>query len=181
MRSFWVDGAATAVSVSPASGGPPATGLGTPTTFTFTFASANGWQDIAWTEMEFNYYNVGSGACFIGYWPNSGQVALMADNANSGWLWMGNLGQTQAEPGNSQCAVDLAHSSMPVVSPAAIQVTLVITFLAGLPGPQQVWMQAGDSEGDSPVRQQLGAWTTSSVSAQGPSAVSGAWRNSRCT
>jgi hypothetical protein len=173
MRSFWVDGAATAVSVSPASGGPPATGLGTPTTFTFTFASPNGWQDIAWTEMEFNYYNVGSGACFIGYWPNSGQVALMSDNASAGWLWMGNLGQAQAMPGNSQCSVDLAHSSMTPVSPAAIQVTLVITFLAGLPGPQQVWMQAGDSEGDAPVWQQLGAWTTSAVSAQGPSAVSG--------
>jgi hypothetical protein len=52
LSSFWVTGAASAVSVTPASGGPPSTGLGTPTTF--TFASPNGWQDIAWTEMLFS-------------------------------------------------------------------------------------------------------------------------------
>jgi hypothetical protein len=32
--------------------------------------------------MEFNYYNIGSGACFIGFWPGSSQVALMADDAS---------------------------------------------------------------------------------------------------
>ena len=173
--SFWVTGAAYPVSVTPASGGPPSTGLGTPTTFTFTFASPNGWQDIAWTESLFNYGLVGSGACEVAFWPANGQVALMADNPNSGWMWTGTLGQSQAEPANSKCSVNLAQSSMAVVSPVEVQVTLVITFLAGLPGPQQIWMQAGDNQADPAVWQQLGTWTTSAVACPGcaPSTVSG--------
>src|ERR1035438_9448069 len=71
--SFWVTGAPTLVSVA---GGPPTGGLGVATPFVFKFSSPNGWQDLVWTEMEFNYYNIGSGACFIGFWPGNQQIAL---------------------------------------------------------------------------------------------------------
>jgi len=161
--SFWVTGAASNASVSPQSG------QGITQAFTFTFASPNGAQDIAWTEMEFNYYNVGSGACFIGFWPGNGQVALMSDNASNGWLWVGNLGQAQATAANSQCSVNLAASSMAAVSAGQVQVqvTLAITFLAGLPGPQQIWMQAGNNAGTTAPWQQMGTWTTSAVACPG--------------
>lgn len=165
--SFWVTGAASNVSVSPALGGPPAGGLGTPTPFTFTFSSPNGWQDIVWTEMEFNYYNIGGGACFVGFWPGNQQVALMSDNAANGWLWIGSLGQSAATAPNSQCSVNLAQSSMTVVSPVAIQVTLSITFRAGLPGPQEIWMQAGNDYGTTAYWQQMGNWTTEASSPNG--------------
>ena len=170
---FWVTGAASNVSVSPSSGGPPATGLGTPTRFTFTFSSPNGWQDIGWTQMLFNYYNIGSFGCFLGFWPGSQQVALVNNDPTLGWMWFGNLQQKQATAANSQCSVDLSQSSWKVDSPVQLEVTLEITFLAGLPGPQQIWMQAGDNVGISAPWQQMGSWTTSTVINQAPSTVSG--------
>ena len=143
--------------------------------FAFTFRSPNGWQDIVWTEVEFNYYNIGSGACFVGFWPGSQQVALMANDASQGWMWFGNVPQTQAMAANNQCAVDLVNSSMSTdpTDPTTVTLHLSLQFLAGLPGPQEIWMQAGDSEGDAPVWQQMGSWTTSTVINQGPSTVSG--------
>ncbi len=170
--SFWVTGSPSLVSVTPASGGPPSGGLGTPTSFDFRFSSPNGWQDLSWTEMLFNYYNVGAGACFLAVWPGNGQVALRND-AGSDWLWIGNLGQTQPTPPNSQCSVDLEHSSMTVESPVQIKVTLKLAFYAGLPGPQQIWMQVGDNQGGYAPWQQMGTWTTSTVTSQGPLTVSG--------
>jgi hypothetical protein len=44
----------------------PATGLGTPTTFTFAFTSPNGWQDVVWTEMEFNHPVLGGRVLHLG-------------------------------------------------------------------------------------------------------------------
>jgi hypothetical protein len=115
--------------------------------FAFSFRSPNGWQDIVWTEMEFNYYNIGSGACFIGFWPGSSQVALMPDDASQGWMWFGNLGQSQATQPNSQCSVDLSNSSMSLNpnEPTTVTLHLSLNFLAGLPGPQQIWMQTADA------------------------------------
>ncbi len=170
--SFWMTGAASNVSVVPEPD--PTATQGVNQKFAFTFRSPNGWQDIAWTEMEFNYYNIGSGACFLGFWPGSSQVALMPDDASQGWMWFGNLGQSQATAANSQCSVDLSNSSMSLNAndPTVVTLHLSLHFLAGLPGPQEIWMQAGDSEGDAPVWQQMGSWTTSTVINQGPSTVS---------
>ena len=162
--SFWVTGAPSLVSVTPASGGPPAGGLGTPTSFDFRFSSPNGWQDIGWTEMEFNYYNIGAGACFIGVWPGSGQVALstmparLAMDRKPG----ADAGDTAQQPvlGEPGAVVDDRGVA------GADQGDLLLTFLAGLPGPQQIWMQAGDARGYGSW-QQMGTWTTSTVAFQG--------------
>ena len=131
--------------------------------------------------MEFNYYNVGDGACFIGFWPSTQQIALMSDHAVDGWAGFGYLNTRGGSLANSQCSVSLdgAQSSMQVISPTTIQVTLTITFLAGMPGPQQTWMQCGDNFG-SPGWQQMGTWTTSVVSNANPSTgpegtLSGSW------
>ena len=131
--------------------------------------------------MEFNYYNVGDGACFIGFWPSTQQIALMSDHAVDGWAGFGYLNTRGGSLANSQCSVSLdgAQSSMQVISPTTIQVTLTITFLAGMPGPQQTWMQCGDNFG-SPGWQQMGTWTTSVVNNANPSTgpegtLSGSW------
>jgi len=71
----------------------------------------------------------------------------MSDHAVNGWAGIGTLGTSGASLANRQCSVSLdgAQSSMRVVSPTTVQVTLTITFLAGMPGPQQTWMQCGDN------------------------------------
>jgi hypothetical protein len=57
--------------------------------------------------------------------------------------------------------------------PTAVTQHLALTFKAGLPGPQEIWMQAGDNVGITAPWQQMGTWTASTVNSQGPSTVSG--------
>jgi hypothetical protein len=91
----------------------------------------------------------------------------MADNANSGWLWTGNLGQTRPMPTDSQCSVHLAHWSMTAVSSAAIGMTLVVAFLAAFTGVQQVWATAQGQSLPSGW-QQVGTWTVNQFSSTLP-------------
>jgi len=90
---------------------------------------------------------MGSGACFISFWAWNQQVALLNEHAGDSLAGIGYLKTSGASIANSQCSVSLdgAQSSMQVISPTTIQVTLTITFLAGMPGPQQTWMQCGDN------------------------------------
>jgi hypothetical protein len=80
-------------------------------------------------------------------------------------MWFGNLGQTQATLPNNQCSVDLSNSSMSLdpADPTTGTLHLSLQFLAGLAGPQQIWMQTADSEGDSRIaaRQNRASWTSS--------------------
>ena len=100
----------------------------------------------------------------------------MADDASQGWMWFGNVPQSQATAGNSQCSVDLSNSSMSLNpnDQTVVTVHLSLRFQAGLPGPQQIWMQAGDTAGTTAYWQQMGTWTTSTVACPNcaPTAVS---------
>jgi hypothetical protein len=51
-------------------------------------------------------------------------VALMPDDASQGWMWFGNVPQSQATAGNSQCSVDLSNPSMSIDRTDLTTVTL---------------------------------------------------------
>ena len=72
---------------------------------------------------------------------------------------------------NSQCSLNLAASSLSGTG-NNLTATLSLTFEAGLPGPQQVYMLSGDNSGLNSNWQQMGTWATSAVSNQPPSLIS---------
>ena len=151
------------VSVSPASG------TGVAQTFAFKSSSVNGYSYIAWMQMIFNYGVDGTGACYFYYAPGSSTIYLSNDNG-AGWVGIAVIG-TAGTIENSQCRLDVGASSA-VKSFNTVTLNLALTFKAGLPGPQNVYMAAGDNGGLGTVWQQMGTWTTTAVSSQPTSLVS---------
>ena len=72
---------------------------------------------------------------------------------------------------NSQCRLDVGASSI-VKTYNSVTVNLALTFKAGLPGPQNTYLYTGDSGNLAANWQQMGTWTTSTVSSVGPTLVS---------
>jgi RHS repeat-associated protein len=120
-------------------------------------------------QMLINYGVDGAGACYLQYSPASNIIYLINDQGTA-WSAGKNLG-TAGTLANSQCQLNLASSS---VSTSGNNVTanLALTFLAGLPGPQNVYMLTYEPSGLNTGWQQMGTWTTSSVSSQAPVLVS---------
>jgi hypothetical protein len=144
------------VSVSPTSGS------GMAQTFSFTSSSPAGAGNVQWMEMEINDYNHPDHACFMGFWPGSQTVGLANDDGsgiNYPWMMTGVLGSATPLQ-NSQCQVDLAHSSV-VLSGNNVTVNVALTFLPAFAGARQTWLQTGDNAGLMAVWQQMGTWTVS--------------------
>lgn len=155
------------VSVSPSSG------MGLTQSFAFVSSSSAGWQNVGWQQIIFNYSIDAGGACYFYVAPGSGAVYLSADTGytyGSGWAANGTIGASGTIQ-NSQCQLNLGASSISG-SGNTVTTTLALTFEAGLPGPQNVYMATGDNEGLVANWQQMGTWTTSAVSSQPPSLIS---------
>ena len=60
------------------------------------------------------------------------------------------------------------HSFRGGTGKSNVTANLALTFLAGLPGPQNVYMLTYEKSGLNTGWQQMGTWTTSSVSSQPP-------------
>jgi len=154
------------VSVSPSSGS------GASQTFSFVASSSAGYQNLAWMQMIFNYGVDAGGACYF-YVSPGGTVYINSDTGytyGSGWAAGGQLGSS-GTIANGECSLNLGASSVSG-SGNNLTVTLSLTFGAGLPGPQGIYMSAGDYSGLNSNWQQMGNWTTSAVSYQPPSLVS---------
>ncbi|MGD0774773.1 MAG: hypothetical protein ABSC05_18310, partial [Candidatus Solibacter sp.] len=148
----------------------PSSGTGTRQTFQFIASTPNGYQDVGTVQLIFNFGIDGGGACYLYYTAASNWIAL-ANDAGSAWAAGGNPGS----PGviaNSQCSLDLGASSWAGSGPNLI-LNLSLTFLPGLPGPQEILMASGETNtGMNTGWQQLGTWTTTPVAAQPPTIVS---------
>ena len=153
----------TNVSVSPSSGS------GLTQTFAFTSSSPSGYQAIGAVYALFNYGFDGSGSCYFVYYRSSNVIYIINDTGTA-WSTAGNLG-TGGTIENSQCALNLGASSYSGVS-NNLTINLALTFKAGLPGAQIVYMSTGGTDGLSAPWQQMGTWTTSSVSSAPPTLVS---------
>lgn len=138
----------TNVSVSPSSGS------GLSQTFTFTASSVGGANWISSMYMLFNYAVEGAQACYLVYQQGYGTPLLYDDQTG---------GFTTLE--NSQCRI---NSSSISASGSYLTVTVALTFKTGLPGPQNTYMLAYDGAGYYSGWQQMGTWTTSTVSSQAP-------------
>ena len=144
----------SSVSVSPASG------TGTTQTFAFTSSSPNGSGYIQVMFAMFDYGVDGGGACFLAYYPGNNSIALAADD---GWSWspsqtLGSSGTLQ----NSQCAINLAAATHQA-SGNSVTVNTALTFKAGLPGLQRIYMITYDNGGLASGWQQLGTWDTNTA------------------
>ena len=127
----------------------------------------------------FNYQWDQAGACYLIVYPG-GTVMISSDTGytyGSGWQASGVL-TTSGTIANSQCSLDLASSTVKG-SGNSLTATLNLTFKAGLPGPQTIFMYSGDNQGlttppgpNNQTGQPMGTWTTSTVSSQPPSFVS---------
>jgi RHS repeat-associated protein len=146
------------------------TGSGGSYTFTFGADSVNGSPFINATEILFNYGVDAAGACYLYVSPASNTIYLSNDNG-VGWVGSGTIGTT-GTLSNSQCQLNLGQSSVTRWYPADLGLSLALTFKAGLPGPQNVYQLTCDNSGLCSNWQQVGTWTTSTVSSQPPSPVS---------
>jgi hypothetical protein len=101
--------APTNVSVVPSSG----SGAG-PQTFSFTAASVNGYSDIAWMQIIFNYTVTSPGACYVFFSPSNNLIYLNSDDggviSGNGWVGSATLGSSGTLQ-NSQCSLNLATAS----------------------------------------------------------------------
>jgi hypothetical protein len=138
-------------------------------TFDFTSSSAGGSSNIEYMGVLFNYGVDWAGACNIGFWSASNTVDLANDQGTGSSS--GTLSPTAPPLQNSQCKVDLAGSSK-TTGTNSVTVKLKITFLAGLPGPQNVYLTTYDNAGLSAPFTQVGTWTTTAVAPDLPSLVS---------
>jgi hypothetical protein len=138
----------------------PTAGTGATQTFTFVSSSASGAGSIAEIFTLFNYDLDGGGACFLIYYPGINTIALANDTA-SAWT-------TQTLPAtgtlqNSQCSLNLATVAAVSIG-NSIQLTVGLTFLAGLPGPQNVYSITFDSANATSGWRQLGVWNPDGTS-----------------
>ena len=154
--SLWAQTPPTNVSVSPSSGS------GLTQTFAFTSYAPSGVNGV---HILFNYGLDGSGACYVYFTPSVGVFYLLNDTATA---WTAGTGGTIE---NSQCALNISASS---TSGSAVNFTLnlALTFKAGLPGAQKAYMYTYDNAGLYANWQQMGTWTTSSVSSAPPTLIS---------
>ena len=155
------------VSVSPSSGS------GLTQSFSFVSSSAAGSASMVWQQMIFNFAVDGGAACdmYVGFDPgqNAGTAYLALDTGNA-WAGSGAVG-TPGTIQNSQCQLNLGASSV-TWSGNTVTTVLALTFEAGLPGPQNIYLITGDASGLNTGWQQMGTWTTSAVIDQPPSLVS---------
>ena len=147
----------------------PSSGTGVSQKFTFTSSSPGGYPDIAWMQMIFNYAVDGAGACYFYYSPGSNTISL-ANDTGSGYVASAVIG-TAGTIENSQCRLDAGTSTVGK-SFNTIALGLSLTFKAGMPGPQNIYLDTAGNSGLSSGWQQVGTWTTTTVSSQPPSLVS---------
>jgi hypothetical protein len=133
----------------------PSSGTGTAQTFAFTVSSAAGYQNIAWIQIV-----IGTSAspanCYVDY-TAANKYLYLDNNSGDGWIGYGTVG-TSGTIQNNQCQINLATSSANGSS-GDLTLDLVITFLSGLSGPQNVIMATGDDAGLVASWQKMGTWT----------------------
>ena len=139
----------------------PSGGSGHSGTFRFTFADPAGAEVISNAWMWFGLPPLGGnqnsinvpGTCLVFYTRQSNVMVLMGDSGIS------SDGGSPGSPGsvhNSQCTLDLLHSSVEDGSNLTIQVAL--TFSYNYSGNRQVWARATESTTWGAI-QQMGNWT----------------------
>jgi hypothetical protein len=140
------------VSVTPSSG----SGYG-PQVFHFVFSDADGAGDINWVQMLTASGGLsGLQSCYFYVWRPSGLVYLANDNG-IGWAGSGTLG-TSGTLQNTQCALDLQNSSK-TEGGSQLTVSLRVLFAASYAGAYNVYMYAGDAEGNEAPWEVKGNWT----------------------
>jgi hypothetical protein len=151
-RGSWVvpNSPPQAVSVTPASG------QGSAQTFQFLFSDANGYNNIATTQMLFHSTLTPSTGCYLQFQPGSGKLWLRND-AGTGWLGPVVAGTT-AQLSNTRCSVDAAGSSWTGAGPD-LTVRLAMRFTSRFQGARNIYMRATDKSGAGSGWQKRGVWS----------------------
>ena len=137
-----------AVSVTPASG------TGSSQTFRYVFSDANGFGDIASTNIVIQTAVNGVNACYI---YRSGNQLWLANDAVSTFLGPVIVGAAGTQQ-NSQCIIDAAGSSV-MGSGNNLTVNVALTFKPAFAGTKTNFMLAIDNGGLSSGWQARGTWT----------------------
>jgi hypothetical protein len=155
----------TAIAVSPSSG------AGASQTFSFLYSDPNGAADINYAFAMINNIVSSAHGCMTGYINGSNQLFLQND-AGAGWIGPGTPG-TPGTLQNSQCTVDLSHSSA-ASTEWNLTLNLALSFTPAFIGNQKIFMNVFDKGGLSnpPGWQQYGTWTVVASPDHPPQSVS---------
>jgi hypothetical protein len=152
--NFLPAAALTADSVAPASGS------GLSQTFTLQYSSNLGATNVstAWVWFNATLASTSANSCLLYYDRSAGGLNLLNDGST--WL-QGMLGSNRSLF-NSQCAVDLAGSSV-TSSGNTLTLTLAMSFSTAYAGAKNIYLYAANGAGVNSGWQTRGAWTVSST------------------
>jgi len=141
----------------------PSSGAGFWQTFGLMVRDDNGGDDVARTRLIVNTSNAVSDGCVVEGYLITKQVFLYGDDGRTGTI--GSLGST-GWLYNSQCAVDLAGSSMVTVG-TRTRVTYTLAFDPSFAGSKSIFADAFDRQGLKADVGFLGSWTVPEVGVAG--------------
>jgi hypothetical protein len=162
----------------------PSTGNLAAQTFTFTYSDSAGINDYRGAMVKFGSTTADAGSCYIWVNPNAVEAPFPANSvwlvndANTSWGSYSTLGAA-ATLSNSQCSVDLAHSSASSTS-NTLTLTLAVTFPPAYAGPKNIYGMAESYAANGAVSGwlKLGTWNvpggvlTQSVAQSNPGTAS---------
>jgi hypothetical protein len=152
---------------------PPTVGsIGTvsagPARMALAYSSTNGGAYISWVQAIINGGVSYANGCAVHFVPGTGVLYLQND-AGTGFATSAKLGSS-ATLQNSQCAIDVANSTMSV-SGNTMTLTLAVSGKAGFIGSQNVYGYAADMANLRSGWVQMGTWTPNATLAQAPAVV----------
>ena len=130
----------TTVSIVPDN---PVVPVGTPIVLTGTFADVNGWTDLRLAEFRVADTFTSAPRCLIRYDQNTDLLKLFDGVV---WLTAGNPG-SGTTVATAECSLNATNSLATAVDADTLDVSVELTFGAGLAGARNLWLRAFGDEG----------------------------------
>jgi hypothetical protein len=137
----------------------PASGTGLSSTFIFHTTDVNGYKYIPYQQILIGTtFGNAVSSCSLLYYQGWNTLYL-ADDANGSWGNPVVLGTPGGTLSNTQCTIDVAHSSLSGSSGNDLYLSLPVTFFPAFGGAKIVSMYATDHAFNSLGWQQVSTWT----------------------
>jgi hypothetical protein len=152
-------------------------------TFVVNYADPVCYDDVSSFNFEFGQQGLAANSCILTYYPSINGLDLWNDAASG---TTGGAPGVSTPLGNSQCSIDLAHTSVVGSGSAsggtgALVFTLAVTFSATFEGSQEMWSLGVNSAGVYSPWMDLGAYTVTAASIWPASAVANTWDSASLT
>ena len=116
--------------------------VGSAFNITGRISDKNGHDDVWLTEIRVSTRFTHAPRCIVRYNHNSSQLILF-DDATKTWNSAGEPGRGE-QIENSNCTLDAASSSVSIVNPMTVDVSITVTFTTEIEGQKNIWLRGFD-------------------------------------